>query len=732
MRSLSHVFIAVLVLGTVLGAISFDAPRDYRLPSYAVTTGDFNGDGRADVVSGIAGIDLSLTNADATLAAPTRVAPATAISELLAVDLDGDANTDIVASDFGAAAIIVLLGNGDGTFDAPAQYPVAQNPVALVRAQVAGDSVLDLVVASSSVAALTILAGAGDGTLAPAGSVPLEGVAQALAAGRFNADAVDDLLVTVNPSSRRVQLLLGDGAGGFQPPQLVTGGGAYDMTVRDFDGDGHLDFVARAFGLSLFLGTGEGTFTGPTTLPTGSGGDVLSSAVVADFNGDMKADIAIGFACCFGGSHESFAGVLLGNDRGSFLPPRLQSVSGYATHDLAAADFDADGRTDLVTAHPELPLRLRRGLGDGTFEAAVAIDANVPIWLATGDFNGDGHDDYAGLHRGAPFTCGRVLQTAVVAVVMGAGDGTFGAPATFVGGCNAEFIASAEINGDSYPDLVVAGLDTRVFLANGDGSFRFASSNIGGSNPVAAAVADFSGDGVADLAVANAGSPERHGSVAVFGGHGDGTFDPPTVLVEVLGPVSLASADFNGDLQPDLAVANAGLSDANDPYAITVYLNAGGGSFQARFIPIAQPWVPRYLSAADLNGDAVDDLVLTAGSESGPRSHDLAIVLLGNGDGNLRFSAAYGVERWATQALIADLDADGSLDMAVGGKLIHTIHVLRGRGDGTFVPFGNFGVPGFIHGFATGRFGGDARPDLLASVLTDVAPQTVLLTNVTP
>lgn len=69
--------------------------------------------------------------------------------------------------------------------------------------------------------------------------------------------------------------------------------------------------------------------------------------------------------------------------------------------------------------------------------------------------------------------------------------------------------------------------------------------------------------------------------------------------------------------------------------------------------------------------------------------------------------------------------------MAVGANLTQTIHVLIGRGNGTFIPHRNFGVPGFIREFEMGNFGGDAKQDLLVSVTTDVTFETVLLTNTT-
>jgi hypothetical protein len=91
-----------------------------------------------------------------------------------------------------------------------------------------------------------------------------------------------------------------------------------------------------------------------------------------------------------------------------------------------------------------------------------------------------------------------------------------------------------------------------VLLGNGDGTFQAPATFAVGSQPYAIIAADFDNDGDIDLAVANYGD----GSVTLLLGDGDGTFSPQAPYAVGQGPYQLAAADFNGDGKLDLAVAN--------------------------------------------------------------------------------------------------------------------------------------------------------------------------------
>jgi hypothetical protein len=363
------------------------------------------------------------------------------------------------------------------------------------------------------------------------------------------------------------------------------------------------------------LGVSPGNFLSFLPAVTyNSGGSLSNYVAVADVNGDGKPDLLVA------NKDSSTVSVLLGNGDGTFQPAVSYSSGGSFTFSLAVGDVNGDGKLDLVVANAgsdSNTVGVLLGRGDGTFATAVTYDSGgyFPESVAIADVNGDGVADIVVLDCGTRFAgCGGG-QNGTAAVLLGNGDGTFRAGASYDAGSGAIWLAVADLNGDGKPDIVVADCGANIFcptsrpgalsvlLGNGDGTFHAAVSySSGGVSAMSVAVADVNGDGKLDLLVANSGSS----TVGVLLGNGDGTFQAASVYNS--GGSSYASnqivvADVDGDGKLDLLLANYGIG-------VSVLLGNGNGTFQSALSYSSGGSGPTSVAVLDLNGDGKPDVVV--------------------------------------------------------------------------------------------------------------------------
>lgn len=252
--------------GTFQSAVENDAGF---LPGYLLRTarvGDFNNDGKLDlVVSGAnaastaGSIRVFLGNGDGTLQAGTTYDAPGGANPIASGDFNGDGKVDLVVGTTTSTAGLanVYLGNGDGTFQAAATIGsnTTSNPIRIAVADLNGDGKLDFVFTRINAGAI-VMRGVGDGTFGSQAILNSGTTTLAIAVGDTNGDGKPDLIMSGGANS--VEILLGNGDATFQAPVLYyTGTNLAGLVIGDFNGDSRVDLVVANQGKL----TGDAAYT---------------------------------------------------------------------------------------------------------------------------------------------------------------------------------------------------------------------------------------------------------------------------------------------------------------------------------------------------------------------------------------------------------------------------------------------------------------------------------------
>jgi hypothetical protein len=529
-------------------------------------------------------------------------------------DLDGDGTADIITGSGPGAAHVKAFSGKDGSL-LHSIFPYGDNfsgGIFVATGDVNGDGLDDIVTGAASAGGhVKVFDGKTGAEIHSffAFSPTFTGGVR-VATGDVDGDGRADIITGSGPGSAQVKVFSGKSLAeirSFAPYDPRFDGGVF-VAAADLDGDRSADIVIGndAGGspqVKVFSGRTGGELQSFSPFPSTFSGGVR--VATGDIDGDKVVDI-IASGGLGSGSTKIFSGKTSQEIRA--LVPFGTPYSGGVF--VAASDFDGDGLADVVTgadagAVPHVKVfRALTGAEMNSFNA-FPTSFSGGVRVATGDIDGDGTSDIiTGSGPGASH----------VKAFSGRDGSTLHSFFAFDGFSGGVFVASGDVNGDGLDDIITgagpgAGPHVKVF----DGktgvelhSFFAYSPNFNGG--VSVATGDVDGDGRADI-ITGSGTGSTH--VKVFSGKNQAeirsfaAFDP-----QFSGGVFVGAGDVNGDGFADI-IAGSGFESTSH---VKVFDGRTGGLLHS-FSPFPATFMGGVrVAAADLDGDGRHEIIVAPGA----------------------------------------------------------------------------------------------------------------------
>jgi hypothetical protein len=669
------------------GPVSSATWTDSLLP----ITGDFNGDGKKDLLIG--GTVLFGAGDGTFTTGPTTAALATALSSNVQTgaigDLSNNGKLDVVVSQPGSVAI--FIGNGDGTFQTGPVYAGLQDYMQVTITDIDGDGNPDIFLGTST-----------DGIYIN-GGYDMEFPVFQILMGRGDGTFVDSVV--------------------YQQGTYNVPGSDYNnslqMASADFNGDSKADVLVlnrnnvgtSPSSLLVLPGDGKGNLGAPITSSINLGPTMV---VAADMNNDQKPDaVMIGL----GIDENPKVSVLINQGNGTFAAEKDYTI-GFA-NSLAVGDFNGDGFMDVAVSEGSAGVFVLLGQSDGTLGTAKQIDPSNAVAVVAGSLTADGRSDLIVVDGG--FTGG---QAGALFVYLGNADGSF-TPATAPTTSAATYTVAAlgDLNHDGKLDLIVAGavagsngvpgaLNAYTLLGNGDGTFQAASAlPLLDGTATSIALADFNKDGNLDVTL---GDPSNY--TEVLFGNGDGTLGEGLIALGQQ-PATVGTADLLGNGYPEVLVGQP-------TGGLTVFVNSGVWTASTTPPAPAASTTALSASAATITAGASVTFTATVSGPSGNTTVPTGTVTLMEGTTTLGTGtlSATGVATYATTALPTGSDSitavyggDGNFNGSTSSAVTVTVNAvvvanpafaLSNSGNITVAPGATTGNSSMISVTGSGGFGG--------------------------
>ncbi|MGE0433805.1 MAG: FG-GAP repeat domain-containing protein, partial [Planctomycetota bacterium] len=544
-------------------------------------------------------------------------------------------------------------------------------------------------------------------------------------------------LVGVRVADGQLKLAQQTSPGTFGSPfaRAATSAGVQALLLADFDRDGLVDVaVTDVAANEIVILHRDDSAWNLTEAQRCAVASTPADLVAVDLLRRARLDLVV--AC----SGSADASILFADDAtpGQFLAATALATAGSGSASVVAGDIDADGKPDLLFAHPAdslVTVALQARETPGNFDLTLPFVLDAPVALGLADLDRDGRPDLLAatnqpsgrvlLRRNttphacrsplAERVCGQVAAAVVVddfnadgrpdllrvtdgVLWLGRGDASLRLSTTLLASYTYSRLIAADLNQDGLPDVIATSSSPwtlRVFLnlSGNPGQFTLAQETSDfPQNLSAIAVGDITNDGVPDLVYGS-----NSNNVVVYEGAGDGTFIETAwaTLDSRIHANSLIVADLNDDDLLDI------ISYINSDLTILLQNTASPGTFitpaQWRTIPSGGLVV----QLADLDNDGLIDIV-----NSGTGSSNDATWFRQNpaSPGNFLATAVL-LDRGSRTMLIRDLNDDNLPD------LLFADYVALNEGGASFTDNGLSKKSGLTITFAD--VNGDGRDDVV-------------------